>query len=149
VTGRSGEGAQEGQKAEDREHDENDGVPGHLILDVTASGECGPGSFFPRGGRSPMLVAASGVPTPPPTGGPYIRKGEKAMSVAKVIEISSSSKKGFEDAIRIGIETAAQTVDNIRGAWVNEQKVLVKKGKVSEYRVMMKVTFEVEEEPEK
>ncbi|MCB1608382.1 MAG: dodecin domain-containing protein [Xanthomonadales bacterium] len=63
------------------------------------------------------------------------------MSVAKVIEITASSSKGFEDAISQGIARAAETVDGIQGAWVAEQKVVVSGGKVSEYRVTMKVSF--------
>lgn len=63
------------------------------------------------------------------------------MSVAKVIEISSSSSKSFEDAIQEGISKASKTVDKITGAWISEQKVQVEKGKVKEYRVTMRVTF--------
>ena len=65
------------------------------------------------------------------------------MTVAKVIEISSSSKKGFEDAIQLGIARAAKTVKKIKAAWINEQSVVVKNNKVVEYRVNMKVTFEL------
>ena len=63
------------------------------------------------------------------------------MSVAKNIEISASSTKGFEDAIQQGISRAGKTVDQITGAWISEQKVKVEKGKVTEYRVTMRVTF--------
>ena len=63
------------------------------------------------------------------------------MSVAKVIEISASSKKSFDDAVEEGIKKAAKTVDNIQGAWVKEFKVDVKDNNVVEYRVHMKVTF--------
>lgn len=63
------------------------------------------------------------------------------MSVAKTIEITASSKKGFEDAVQNGISRAAKTVDKIQGAWVSEQKVKVEKNKVVEYRVTMRVTF--------
>ncbi|MEM8814761.1 MAG: dodecin family protein [Pseudomonadota bacterium] len=63
------------------------------------------------------------------------------MSVAKHTEITASSSKSFEAAIDDGIEKVAKTVDNIEGAWVKEQKVVVKDGKVSEYRVTMKITF--------
>lgn len=63
------------------------------------------------------------------------------MSIGKVVEISSSSKKSFEDAIHSGIERASKTVRGISGAWIKEQKVLVKNGKVVEYRVNMSVTF--------
>ncbi|MEQ1902587.1 MAG: dodecin family protein [Pirellulaceae bacterium] len=63
------------------------------------------------------------------------------MSVAKVVEIKSSSSKGFEDAIKHGISRANKTLKNVKGAWVAEQEVVVEKGKVVEYRVLMKVTF--------
>lgn len=63
------------------------------------------------------------------------------MSVAKTTEITSSSNSSFEDAIRDGVRKIAKTVDNIEGAWVKEQKVVVKDGKVTSYRVTMKVTF--------
>ena len=63
------------------------------------------------------------------------------MSVAKTSEITAGSDKSFEDAIRKGIAKITKTVDNVEGAWVKEQKVVVKDGKVDEYRVTMKVTF--------
>ena len=63
------------------------------------------------------------------------------MSVAKVTEISACSSKSFEDAIDSGIERANKTLDKIKGAWVNEMKINVKDGKVTEYCVNMKVTF--------
>jgi flavin-binding protein dodecin len=63
------------------------------------------------------------------------------MAVAKVLEISAASKKSFEDAIEQGIAKADDTLDNIEGAWIQEQKVTVKNGKIDEYRVFMKVTF--------
>jgi len=70
---------------------------------------------------------------------------ERIMTVAKITEISSSSKKGFEDAIKTGIERASKTLKNIQGAWISEQKVTVKKGKIEEYRVMMRVSFVLED----
>ena len=63
------------------------------------------------------------------------------MSVAKNIEITSTSAVGFEDAIRKGIERASKTIDNVRGAWIKEQKVSVSEGKVTEFSVAMIVTF--------
>jgi flavin-binding protein dodecin len=66
---------------------------------------------------------------------------EVAMSVARVTEIISSSKKSFEDAIEKGIERAAKTLKNVEGAWIKQQKVIVKDGKITEYRVDLKVTF--------
>ena len=65
------------------------------------------------------------------------------MSVAKTSEITASSSKSFEEAVRKGIRKMGETVDNIEGAWVKEQKVIVKDGDVSAYRVTMKVTFDV------
>jgi len=67
------------------------------------------------------------------------------MAVAKVIEINASSPKSFDDAIRQGIARATETVKDVRGAWIQDQKVLLQKGKISEYRVRMKVTFVVHE----
>ena len=63
------------------------------------------------------------------------------MSVAKVTEISSSSKESFDDAIKKGIKRADETLDKISGAWVNEMKIKVDDGEISEYRVNLKVTF--------
>ncbi|CAN5639744.1 hypothetical protein BH24ACI2_BH24ACI2_02180 [soil metagenome] len=63
------------------------------------------------------------------------------MSVAKNIEITSTSTTGFEDAINKGIQRASRTIDNVRGAWVKEQKVEISNGKVSEYQVVMILTF--------
>ena len=63
------------------------------------------------------------------------------MSVAKVSEISASSKVSFEDAVKQGIERADKTLDKIQGAWVSEMKVEVEDGKITKYRVNMRVTF--------
>jgi flavin-binding protein dodecin len=63
------------------------------------------------------------------------------MAIAKVTEISASSSKGFEDAIQAGITRAARTLEHIRGAWLKDLKVVVENGRVTEYRVRMKVTF--------
>ncbi len=65
------------------------------------------------------------------------------MSVAKTSEISASSSKSFEDAISKGVKKMSETVKNIEGAWIKEQKVVVKDGDVASYRVTMKVTFVV------
>ncbi len=67
------------------------------------------------------------------------------MSVAKIIEISTGSAKSFEDAAQNGITRAGETIKGITGAWVSEQKVVVEKNKIVEYRVTMKVTFILEE----
>ena len=63
------------------------------------------------------------------------------MSVAKVTEITASSSTSFEDAVQKGIERANQTLDKVKGAWINEMKVDVDDGKVTAFRVNMKVTF--------
>jgi flavin-binding protein dodecin len=63
------------------------------------------------------------------------------MSVARVTEITSSSKVSFQDALEKGLERANKTLKNVRGAWVQEQKVEVEDGRIVAYRVNMKVTF--------
>jgi flavin-binding protein dodecin len=63
------------------------------------------------------------------------------MAIAKVIEVISSSTTGFEDAVSSGIAKAAETVDNIEGAWVKDTKVTVNDGKISEWRVILSITF--------
>lgn len=64
------------------------------------------------------------------------------MSVARVTEIKSSSTKSFDDAVRHGIERANKTIQNVKGAWIAEQEVTVgDNGSITEYRVLMKVTF--------
>ena len=65
-------------------------------------------------------------------------------SVARVTEISARSETSFEDAIRLGIERATQTLRNVRGAWVKEQEVKIDDGQVVAFEVIMKVTFELE-----
>jgi flavin-binding protein dodecin len=66
-------------------------------------------------------------------------------SVAKVTEIIASSSKGFDDAVERGIKRANKTLKNVRGAWIENMKVNVKNGKISEYRVNMRVTFVLDE----
>lgn len=63
------------------------------------------------------------------------------MSVAKVTEITSESTESFEDAIEKGIARADKTLNGIRGAWVKEQKIDCEDGRITAYRVNMKVTF--------
>lgn len=63
------------------------------------------------------------------------------MSIAKTIEISSTSKKSFDDAVKTGIASASKTIKGITGAWVKDQKVTVEKNKIVSYRVNLKITF--------
>ena len=67
------------------------------------------------------------------------------MSVARVTEIIASSSKSFEDAIENGVERASKTLKNVEGAWVQDMKCTVKGGKINEYRVILKVTFVLED----
>jgi dodecin len=62
-------------------------------------------------------------------------------TVARISEISASSSKSFDDAINIGIARAVKTLKNVEGAWVQDQKIVVKDGKIVAYRVNLKVTF--------
>lgn len=63
------------------------------------------------------------------------------MSVARVTEVISSSKKSFDDAIEKGVKRASKTLKNVQGAWIKDQKCTVENGKIVEYRVVMKITF--------
>jgi len=63
------------------------------------------------------------------------------MTVARITEISSSSNKSFDDAVKQGIKRASETLDGITGAWVADQQVSVKNGSISEYKVRLKITF--------
>ncbi len=63
------------------------------------------------------------------------------MSVAKNIEITATSSESFDDAMRKGIAKASETIKNIRGAWIKEQKVQIDGGQITGYTVMMILTF--------
>ncbi len=63
------------------------------------------------------------------------------MSVAKVTEIIASSETSFDDAVSEGVKRADKTLKNIKSVWIKDQKAIVDKGKISEYRVTMKVSF--------
>ncbi len=64
-----------------------------------------------------------------------------ASTIGRVTEITASSDKSFEHAIASGVKRASKTLDNITGAWVQDQKVDVKNGKITAYRVNLKLTF--------
>ncbi|MDH1518596.1 dodecin family protein [Acinetobacter johnsonii] len=66
------------------------------------------------------------------------------MAIAKVVEVNSSSAKSFEDAIQTGISKVTETVKNVQGAWINEQKVVIKDNQIVEYRVNLKISFLVD-----
>jgi flavin-binding protein dodecin len=63
------------------------------------------------------------------------------MAVARVTEISSTSQKSFEDAVDTGVARANKTLRNVRSAWIKEQRVDIRDGKIAEYQVNMLVTF--------
>ena len=63
------------------------------------------------------------------------------MSVAKVIELTSTSNQSFEDAIKKGVERACKTLKNVEGAWVKEQQVSIENNRITSYRVNLMVTF--------
>ena len=67
------------------------------------------------------------------------------MTIARITEVTSSSKKSFEDAVKNGVERASKTLKKVSGAWVKDQEVGVKNGKVTEYRVKLKITFVLED----
>jgi flavin-binding protein dodecin len=63
------------------------------------------------------------------------------MAVARVTEIIADSNKSFEDAVRTGVKRATKTLENVTAAWVQDQSVKIDKGKITRYRVNLKVTF--------
>ena len=65
-------------------------------------------------------------------------------NVARVTEVIASSPNSFDDAIKAGVDRAARTLRGVQGAWVQDQKVVVEDGKITEYRVIMKITFVLE-----
>jgi dodecin len=79
-----------------------------------------------------------------PDAQPHPGKGDE-MSVAKVSEISATSKESFEDAMKQGIARANKTLRNVRSAWVKEQQIHVSKGSIDEYQVNMMVTFVIDD----
>ena len=67
------------------------------------------------------------------------------MSVAKIIELNAASTTSMEDAVKVGLKKCAESVKNIKGAWVNEIKVVTDAGgNVQEWRVNLRVSFVVE-----
>ncbi len=66
------------------------------------------------------------------------------MSIAKVIEISSTSTQSFDDAVKQGVMRAGETVRNIRSAWIKEMRVNVENNKITHYQVNLQVTFVLE-----
>jgi dodecin len=68
------------------------------------------------------------------------------MSIARITEISANSEESFEDAIQQGVARASETLHGIRSAWVKEQEVEIKDGKITGYKVIMKITFVLDED---
>lgn len=67
------------------------------------------------------------------------------MSIARITEISSTSKQSFEDAIQSAVTRATKTLRNVRGAWVKEQQIKIEDGKIVEYQVNLMITFVLDE----
>lgn len=67
------------------------------------------------------------------------------MSVARIVELSATSTKSFEDAIQQGVSRATKTLRNVTGAWIKEQQLKLDNGSVSEYQVNMLITFILED----
>ena len=65
------------------------------------------------------------------------------MAILKVIEVLANSEKGWEDAAKQAVEQASKTVKNIRSVYIKEQSATVKDGKMDNYRVNVKITFEI------
>jgi flavin-binding protein dodecin len=70
---------------------------------------------------------------------------DHAMSIAKIIEVNAASKTSMEDAVKNGLKKTSETVKGIKGAWVNEIKVVTDdNGNVTEWRVNLRITFVVQ-----
>jgi flavin-binding protein dodecin len=67
------------------------------------------------------------------------------MSIARVVEITSTSKMSFEDAIQRGVDRASKTLRHIKSAWIKEQEVQIEGNKIAEFKVILKVTFVLED----
>lgn len=65
------------------------------------------------------------------------------MAIVKVIEVIASSEKGWEDAAKNGVKEAGKTIKNINSVWVSDQKMVIKNNEIQEYRVILKVSFEI------
>lgn len=65
-------------------------------------------------------------------------------TVARVTEISATSEQSFDDAVKVGLERATQTLRNVSGAWIKDQNVMIEGGKVTGYKVNMEITFVLE-----
>ena len=70
---------------------------------------------------------------------------EAVMSIARVTEITATSRESFDDALRQGVNRASKTLKNIKGAWIKEQEVIITDGEIDTYVVKMKVTFVLDE----
>jgi flavin-binding protein dodecin len=67
------------------------------------------------------------------------------MSIARIVEISSTSDMSFEDAVTQGVARASKTLRGITNAWVKEQEVQVEGDKIVAYKVILKITFVLED----
>jgi len=66
------------------------------------------------------------------------------MTVAKITEISATSKESFDDALNIGVERANKTLNNVKSVWIKDQQADIENGKIAQYKVLLKVTFVLE-----
>jgi len=67
------------------------------------------------------------------------------MPVAKITEISATSKESFDDALNIGVERASKTLNNVKSVWIKDQHADIENGKIAQYKVLLKVTFVLED----
>ena len=67
------------------------------------------------------------------------------MPVAKITEISATSKESFDDAFNVGVARANKTLKNVKSVWVKDQQADVENGKIAQYKVLLKVTFVLED----
>ena len=115
-----------------------------VALGVLLLCACGGGGGSPDAAGVDAFVGSVRVGTAAPFA--ISSKREVAHEQSPTIpKRTKTSDPASDDAVRVGVERAARTLQNIKGAWVQDQKVTVDNGKISEYRVTMKITFVLNE----
>ena len=67
------------------------------------------------------------------------------MTVAKITEISATSRESFDDALNTGVARANKTLKNVKSVWIKDQQADIEDGKITQYKVLLKVTFVLED----
>ena len=93
--------------------------------------------------RTTIASRSRGTSPGEPRTSPFVHQ-ENTHEFSRVTEITARSAKSFEDALQVGIARATKTLRGVTSAWIKEQKVEIKKGKIISYQVNMLVTFVID-----